>query len=152
MTLTCTNKAYHKAQSIILPFVGEVKLDDNGSFDCPSDKVDAVIKASSVPFVVGGKANPFIAVVDNTAKKKEKEAKPTKKQIKAAAKETAATVVGDREVLIDAINEANIDELKQIAELVPGATSPGGNFVQPITEDALRAFLLEKLNQATAEV
>lgn len=141
MILTCTNKAYHKAQSLVLPFVGEIKLDDKGQFDCPDDKVDDVIKSSSVPFVsIGGSKKTIITP------KVEKEKKPSKAQIAKAVQETQETVV-NKDELIEAITEASIDELKQLVELVPGASKD----VVPMEQEQLRAFLLTKLEQVTIQ-
>lgn len=160
MKLTAVNKNY-KSQSLILPFVGLVALDENGSFECPDKFADQVLKHSSVLFespglflqsIIGSSTGTLQETKPLEVKPKKltrKQQQELEKQAKLKGEQFEQEI--EKEALVGAINEASLEELQEIAKMVPGATSPGGNFVQPITEDALRAFLLDKLNKATLE-
>lgn len=186
MKLTCTNKNY-KSQSLVVPILGTITLDENCSFDCPDDKADDFIKHSSLPFVKGGivtsnetipgelkqplvqnagigmqesslsDVEEFLISRFQTLSESEVEVffnsviekilvkiKALEQAQEQAKKETEETVV-NKEELIEAINEANIDELKSLIPLVPKVKKKD---VKNLTEDELRKFLIDKVNEA----
>lgn len=138
MQLTCTNKNY-KSQSLIVPILGTITLDDKCSFECPDDKADQFISVCSLPFVKPEEEKQDVKI--KTAK-----AEPTKEDIEKAKKETEETVV-NKEELIEAINDANIDELKALIPLVPKVKKKD---IKNLNEDELRKFLIDKVNQASS--
>lgn len=135
MLLTCTNKNY-KSQSLVVPILGTITLDEHCSFECPDDKVDQFISVCSLAFIRPEE--------QKKESKPVKGAEPTKEDLEKAAKETEETVV-NKEELIEAINEANIDELKSLIPLVPKVKKKD---VKNLSEEQLRKFLIDKVNEA----
>lgn len=185
MLLTCTNKNY-KSQSLVVPILGTITLDENCSFECPDDKADDFIKHSSLPFVkqtyitesglVLTDAAPYkegtkltlspVSLSDleatlikrfetlsekevndffNSVTEKILDKIKTLEQAQEKAKQETEETVVNKEELIEAINEANIDELKSLIPLVPKVKKKD---VKNLNEDELRKFLIEKVNEA----
>ncbi len=131
MLLKTSNK--YANQSLQLPVVGEVKLDENASFDCPKELVDKFIHAmrGSTEFspLVKKQPKPVVQVTDAELAA----APPVKEE---------EEQVADPEAMKAAIEDASLEELIDLAALVPGVKKKD---IKNMDEAALKELLLSKI-------
>lgn len=147
MLLTIKNPNYAN-QNLIMPLIGLIQTDANFSFECPDDKADELIKISSLPLAkaselknkknLGEKLNLKSEVVQPVKKEKKLTPAEKKKEVERLAKEEAEF---EKQQLREAIEEGSLEELKELAQLVPNT-----NILQFGDDDEkLREYLLEKV-------
>ncbi len=121
-------------QTLILPVVGEIKLDENASFDCPEDKVEEFLAAT----------RGSLEFSQLERKVKEKIKIPELPKVLDKIDDTPI----DPELLKASIEDATIEELRDIAALVPGVKKKD---IKDLDLEALKAFLLSKIEPAPAK-
>lgn len=135
MTKVKTKPTYAN-QDLQLPIVGIVSLDADASFDCPEDKLAAFVKAmaGSLTFEVVKEAGD--ESTENTL-----------------TEGTSAPVTGvdptpekidDPEALKEAIEDASIEELLDLASLVPGVDKTKKE-LKKLDQISLKNLLLSKI-------
>jgi hypothetical protein len=126
----------YASQTLILPVVGEVTLDSDGSIEVESELADQLIEASKGSLEFNTKEE---------IKKKQTEAKEQKqaKQQKLKEQKQEPSKPEKDDALIEAIESASFDELNELIPLVEGISKKD---IEGKNETQLRKFLLDKIS------